>query len=89
MEKLFPFSPSEFQTILCGDQAPQWTKDDILNYTEPKLGYTRERQNIDCMNTEEKSIEKYFVTCMYMVKNMLQNLEIMNDLFSDNLHCTK
>lgn len=43
MEKLFPFSPQEFQTILCGDQAPQWTRDDVLNYTEPKLGYTRER----------------------------------------------
>lgn len=43
MEKLYPFSPGELQLILCGDQGPQWTKDDILNYTEPKLGYTRER----------------------------------------------
>jgi len=43
MEKLFLFSPTELQMILCGDQSPQWTKDDIINYTEPKLGYTRER----------------------------------------------
>jgi E3 ubiquitin-protein ligase HECTD1 len=43
MEKLFPFSPVELQTMLCGDQAPQWTRDDVINYTEPKLGYTRER----------------------------------------------
>ena len=43
MEKLFPFSPSELQLILCGDQAPQWTRNDILQYTEPKLGYTKER----------------------------------------------
>ena len=43
MEKLFPFSPSELQMILCGDQAPEWTRDDILNYTEPKLGYGKER----------------------------------------------
>jgi len=43
MEKLFLFSPTELQMILCGDQSPQWTRDDIINYTEPKLGYTRER----------------------------------------------
>lgn len=43
MEKLFPFSPSELQMVLCGDQAPEWTKDDVLNYTEPKLGYSKER----------------------------------------------
>ena len=43
MEKLFLFSPTELQMILCGDQSPQWTRDDIVNYTEPKLGYTRER----------------------------------------------
>ena len=43
MEKLFPFSPNELQMILCGDQAPEWTRDDILNYTEPKLGYCKER----------------------------------------------
>ena len=46
MEKLFPFSPSELQLILCGDQAPQWTRNDILQYTEPKLGYTKERYDI-------------------------------------------
>ncbi|XP_076442551.1 E3 ubiquitin-protein ligase HECTD1-like isoform X4 [Babylonia areolata] len=42
MEKLHMFSPMELGSILCGDQAPSWTKEDILNYTEPKLGYTRE-----------------------------------------------
>ncbi|KAL8608279.1 hypothetical protein ACOMHN_042146 [Nucella lapillus] len=42
MEKLHMFSPMELGSILCGDQAPSWTREDILNYTEPKLGYTRE-----------------------------------------------
>jgi len=42
MEKLFPFSPEELRLILCGEQVPQWTREDVLNYTEPKLGYTRE-----------------------------------------------
>ena len=43
MEKLHAFSPAELSSILCGDQAPNWTREDILNYTEPKLGYTRDR----------------------------------------------
>lgn len=29
--------------ILCGNQSPCWTADDIISYTEPKLGYTRDR----------------------------------------------
>jgi E3 ubiquitin-protein ligase HECTD1 len=43
MEKLHSFSPTELASLLCGDQTPEWSKDDILNYTDPKLGYTRER----------------------------------------------
>ena len=43
LEKLHMLNPMELGSILCGDQAPSWTKEDILNYTEPKLGYTRER----------------------------------------------
>lgn len=43
MEKLHAFSPEEIRAMLCGEQNPQWTKDDLLNYTEPKLGYTRDR----------------------------------------------
>ncbi|KAG7213737.1 hypothetical protein KM043_002970 [Ampulex compressa] len=42
MEKLHAFSPEEVRTMLCGEQNPQWTREDLLNYTEPKLGYTRE-----------------------------------------------
>lgn len=43
MERLALFTPEETRSILCGDQSPQWTKDDLLIYTEPKNGYTRER----------------------------------------------
>ncbi|XP_043929755.1 E3 ubiquitin-protein ligase HECTD1 isoform X1 [Protopterus annectens] len=42
MEKLSSFSHEEVQMILCGNQSPTWTADDIINYTEPKLGYTRD-----------------------------------------------
>ena len=36
------FSPFEVKSMLCGDQSPVFTKDDIIKFTEPKLGYTRE-----------------------------------------------
>ena len=28
--------------MLCGDQCPVFTREDIIRYTEPKLGYTRD-----------------------------------------------
>lgn len=43
MEKLSSFSHKEVQMVLCGNQSPSWNADDIINYTEPKLGYTRDR----------------------------------------------
>ncbi|XP_041069866.1 E3 ubiquitin-protein ligase HECTD1 isoform X1 [Carcharodon carcharias] len=42
LEKLSSFSHEEVQMILCGNQSPSWTAEDIINYTEPKLGYTRD-----------------------------------------------
>ncbi|XP_027027944.1 E3 ubiquitin-protein ligase HECTD1 isoform X3 [Tachysurus fulvidraco] len=42
MEKLSSFSHKEVQMILCGNQSPSWTAEDIVSYTEPKLGYTRD-----------------------------------------------
>ena len=43
MDSLKCFEPFELQLLLSGDQAPNWTRDEIINYTEPKLGYTKER----------------------------------------------
>ncbi|XP_048585863.1 E3 ubiquitin-protein ligase HECTD1-like isoform X2 [Nematostella vectensis] len=42
MEKLQMFSPEELQLMLSGEQVPEWTREDILNYTEPKYGYSKE-----------------------------------------------
>lgn len=42
MEKLSSFRHEEVQMILCGNQSPSWAAEDIINYTEPKLGYTRD-----------------------------------------------
>lgn len=43
IEKLNAFTPLELRRMLCGQQEPEWTRDDLLNYTEPKLGYNKER----------------------------------------------
>ena len=51
MEKLHSFCPTELSTVLCGEQAPNWTKEDILTYTEPKLGYTKERYESSYLET--------------------------------------
>jgi len=43
IEKLNLFTPLELGQILCGQQEPTWTREDLLNYTVPKLGYDKER----------------------------------------------
>uniref|UniRef100_A0A915EF74 E3 ubiquitin-protein ligase n=1 Tax=Ditylenchus dipsaci TaxID=166011 RepID=A0A915EF74_9BILA len=42
LSSLTAFTPSEVQVLLSGEQCPQWTRDDIMKYTEPKLGYSRD-----------------------------------------------
>ena len=41
LEKLSSFSPDEVRTMLCGDQCPVFTREEIIRFTEPKLGYSR------------------------------------------------
>lgn len=43
LKKLAAFSPTEARMMICGEQHPQWTRDDLVNYTEPKLGYSKDR----------------------------------------------
>ena len=43
MDSLKSFEPIELQLLMSGDQAPNWTYDEIINFTEPKLGYTKDR----------------------------------------------
>jgi E3 ubiquitin-protein ligase HECTD1 len=43
LNKLAAFSVEEGRKMLCGEQNPEWTREDLLTYTEPKLGYTKER----------------------------------------------
>lgn len=43
INKLAAFSPDEARMMICGEQHINWTRDDLLNHTEPKLGYTKDR----------------------------------------------
>ena len=40
--RLAVFSPEELRLVLNGESEPAWTRADLLAYTEPKYGYTRE-----------------------------------------------
>lgn len=43
LKKLAAFSPTEARMMICGEQHPEWSRDDLINYTEPKLGYSKDR----------------------------------------------
>jgi len=46
IEKLSAFTPLELRQMICGQQEPKWTREDLLNYTVPKLGYNKTRYKI-------------------------------------------
>ncbi|XP_051578204.1 E3 ubiquitin-protein ligase HECTD1-like isoform X5 [Myxocyprinus asiaticus] len=82
MEKLSSFSHKEVQMILCGNQTPSWTAEDIVNYTEPKLGYTRDSPGflrfvrVMCgMSSDERKAFLQFTTgCSTLPPGGLANL---------------
>lgn len=43
VNKLAAFTPDEARMMICGEQHPKWTREDLINYTEPKLGYSKDR----------------------------------------------
>uniref|UniRef100_A0A3Q3FE88 E3 ubiquitin-protein ligase n=1 Tax=Kryptolebias marmoratus TaxID=37003 RepID=A0A3Q3FE88_KRYMA len=81
MEKLSSFSPKEVQMILCGNQSPSWNADDIINYTEPKLGYTRDpgfqrfiRVLCGMSSDERKAFLQFTTGCSTLPPGGLANL---------------
>jgi len=82
MDKLGSFSPSEMRTMLCGDQSPVFTKEDILKYTEPKLGFTKDSPGflrfvnvLVAMDSEERKAFLQFTTgCSSLPPGGLANL---------------
>lgn len=81
MEKLV-FNPMELSSLLCGDQAPTWTKEDILNYTEPKLGYTKDSPGfqrfinvlLKLTSDERKAFLQFTTGCSSLPPGGLANL---------------
>lgn len=42
LNKLAAFTPDEARKMICGEQLPEWTREELMNYTEPKLGYSKD-----------------------------------------------
>ncbi|XP_044733919.1 E3 ubiquitin-protein ligase HECTD1 isoform X2 [Chrysoperla carnea] len=82
IEKLSAFSPEEIRIMLCGDQNPKWTREDLLNYTEPKLGYTRDSPGfqrfinvlVDMTPEERKAFLQFTTGCSSLPPGGLANL---------------
>ncbi|XP_063927928.1 E3 ubiquitin-protein ligase HECTD1 isoform X6 [Zophobas morio] len=82
MEKLAAFSPEEMRIMLCGDQNPQWTREDLINYTEPKLGYTKDSPGflrfvnvlVDMSPEERKAFLQFTTGCSSLPPGGLANL---------------
>ncbi|KAB0799754.1 hypothetical protein PPYR_07634 [Photinus pyralis] len=82
MEKLSAFSPDEMRVMLCGDQNPEWTRDDLMNYTEPKLGYTKDSPGflrfvnvlLDMSPEERKAFLQFTTGCSSLPPGGLANL---------------
>ena len=82
MDSLKCFEPNELQLLLSGDQTPAWNLEDIMNHTEPKLGYTKESPgflrfvNVMCkMTPEERKLFVQFLTgCSSLPPGGLANL---------------
>ncbi|EGT44701.1 hypothetical protein CAEBREN_31965 [Caenorhabditis brenneri] len=87
-DRVFPlstlraYSPEEVQGLLSGEQCPEWTRDDVLNYTEPKLGYSRESPGflrfVDVMEAltaqERKNFLQFATGCSSLPPGGLANL---------------
>nr|CAD2122828.1 unnamed protein product [Meloidogyne enterolobii] len=82
LSSLIPFSASELQLLISGEQCPKWTREDLLRYTEPKLGYTRDSpvfiNFVDVLNnfdsTERKAFLQFTTGCSSLPPGGLANL---------------
>jgi len=82
IDKLGAFTPSEVRTLLCGDQEPVFTREEILRYTEPKLGYTRDSAGflrfvnvlVGMTGVERKAFLQFTTGCSSLPPGGLANL---------------
>uniref|UniRef100_H2Z0Z7 E3 ubiquitin-protein ligase n=1 Tax=Ciona savignyi TaxID=51511 RepID=H2Z0Z7_CIOSA len=79
---LLSFTKDELHLKLCGDQTPQWTRDDVIAYTEPKLGFTKDSTGFlhfvnvmcDLSGSERKSFLQFATGCSSLPPGGLANL---------------
>ena len=77
------FTPGECRLLLCGEMSPDWSRDDILQYTEPKFGYTRESEGflnlvevlVEMTGPERKNFLQFATGCSSLPPGGLANLQ--------------
>ena len=82
LKSLRMFAPEEIQTLLSGEQCPEWSREDILNFTEPKLGYTKDSPGflrfvdvlVGMTPSERKSFLQFTTGCSSLPPGGLANL---------------
>ncbi|KAL3124758.1 hypothetical protein niasHT_001595 [Heterodera trifolii] len=82
LSSLTCYSTSELQTLISGEQSPRWTREDLLRYSEPKLGYTRDSVGflnfvevlIGFNSAERKAFLQFTTGCSSLPPGGLANL---------------
>lgn len=80
--KLRAFQPEELRLMLCGEQNPNWTREEIIAYTEPKLGFTKDSPGFlkfvnvlcDLNGPERKEFLQFATGCSSLPPGGLSNL---------------
>lgn len=96
MEKLHAFKPREIQLMLCGEQVPKWTYDELLLYTEPKYGYHKDSPGflrllkvLVAMNGDERKVRIYIKCRNYNPQMICYPLISNTHIFDGNLKLVK
>lgn len=82
MQKLAMFTPDEIRLMLNGEQDPEWSHQELLTYTEPKYGFTRESPAflmfldvlLELDTTERKAFLNFATGCPSLPPGGLANL---------------
>lgn len=76
------FSAEDLRRILCGEQCPNWTREELFSYTEPKGGYTRDSPGflmlvdvlMEMSAYERKAFLQFTTGCSSLPPGGLKNL---------------
>ena len=71
----------QVRTMLCGDQDPVFTREEIMKYTEPKLGYSKESPGflrfvnvfMETTGAERKAFLQFTTSCSSLPPDGLAN----------------